>query len=100
MAQETSVVEVEELVEIDYDNHLFDVIVIGAGAAGVGVSIAIQHTGVENYLVVDRARVGSSFASWPEETRFITPSFPSNSVGMLDLNSIAVGVSPAVSMRV
>ena len=100
MAQETSVVEVEELVEIDYDNHLFDVIVIGAGAAGVGVSIAIQHTGVENYLVVDRASVGSSFASWPEETRFITPSFPSNSVGMLDLNSIAVGVSPAFSMRV
>ena len=34
------------------------------------------------------------------ETRFITPSFPSNSIGMLDLNSIAVGVSPAYNMRI
>ena len=100
MAQVSSVVNVDKLGNIDYDNHLFDVIVIGAGAAGVGVSIAIQHAGIENYLVVDRDCVGSSFASWPEETRFITPSFPSNSVGMLDLNSIAIGVSPAFSMRV
>ena len=100
MAQVSSAVNVDKLGNIDYDNHLFDVIVIGAGAAGVGVSIAIQHAGIENYLVVDRDCVGSSFASWPEETRFITPSFPSNSVGMLDLNSIAIGVSPAFSMRV
>ena len=100
MAQDIDVVEVEEIEEIDYNSHLFDVIVIGAGAAGVGASIAIQHSGVENYLIVDRNGVGSSFASWPEETRFITPSFPSNSVGMLDLNSVAVGVSPAFSMRV
>ncbi len=100
MAQDIDVVEVQEIEEIDYNSHLFDVIVIGAGAAGVGASIAIQHSGVENYLIVDRNGVGSSFASWPEETRFITPSFPSNSVGMLDLNSVAVGVSPAFSMRV
>ncbi len=100
MAQNDNTIEVGRLDEIDYDSHLFDVIVIGAGAAGVGVSIAIQHAGIENYLVVDRDCVGSSFASWPEETRFITPSFPSNSVGMLDLNSIAIGVSPAFSMRV
>ena len=78
----------------------YDVIIIGAGAAGVGVAIALQHTGIENYLLVDRKHVGSSFESWPAETRFITPSFPSNSIGMLDLNSIAIGVSPAYSMRV
>ena len=79
---------------------VYDTIIVGAGAAGVGVAIALGHSGVENYLVVDRAKVGSSFASWPAETRFITPSFPSNSIGMLDLNSIAIGVSPAFSMRV
>ena len=79
---------------------VYDVIIVGAGAAGVGVAISIQHTGIENYLLVDRDCVGSSFASWPAETRFITPSFPSNSIGMLDLNSIAIGVSPAYSMRV
>ena len=76
------------------------VVIVGAGAAGVGSAIAMQHAGVENFLLVDRDQVGSSFASWPAETRFITPSFPSNSVGMLDLNSIAIGVSPAFSMRV
>lgn len=78
----------------------YDAIVVGAGAAGVGIGIALTHAGVENFLVVDRDRVGSAFSSWPDETRFITPSFPSNSIGMLDLNSIAIGISPAFSMKV
>ena len=78
----------------------FDAIIIGAGAAGIGVGIALQHAGVENFLIVDRDTVGSSFISWPDETRFITPSFPSNSIGLLDLNSIAFGISPAFSMKV
>ena len=82
------------------ENELYEAIIIGAGAAGIGVAISLVHVGIENFLVVDRDTVGSSFASWPEETRFITPSFPSNSIGMLDLNSIAIGVSPAFSMRV
>ena len=67
----------------------YDVIVVGAGAAGVGVAITLQHVGIENFLIVDRECVGASFAAWPAETRFITPSFPSNSIGMLDLNSFA-----------
>lgn len=78
----------------------FDVVVIGAGAAGVGVAIALQHAGVKSSVVLDRETVGASFAAWPAETRFITPSFPTNSIGMLDLNSIAVGVSPAYSLEV
>ena len=78
----------------------YDVIVVGAGAAGVGVAISLQHVGIENFLIVDRECVGASFAAWPAETRFITPSFPSNSIGMLDLNSVAIGVSPAYNMRV
>ena len=82
------------------NSQTYDVIVIGAGAAGVGVSIALIHAGVENFLIVDRDTVGASFDSWPAETRFITPSFPSNSIGMLDLNSIAIGVSPAYSMKI
>ena len=77
----------------------YDVVIVGAGAAGIGVAIALQHSGVENYLIVDRETIGSSFRSWPAETRFITPSFPSNSIGMLDLNSIGVGISPAFTMR-
>ena len=82
------------------DIKIFDAVVVGAGAAGVGVGVALKHAGVEDFLVIDRHGVGASFDRWPAETRFITPSFPSNSIGMLDLNSIAIGVSPAFSMQV
>tara|TARA_Y100000589_G_scaffold80444_1_gene74192 strand:- start:1311 stop:2495 length:1185 start_codon:yes stop_codon:yes gene_type:complete len=81
-------------------NHEYDAVIVGAGAAGIGSAIALMHVGVENFLIIERNSVGSSFAAWPEETRFITPSFPSNSIGMLDLNSIAIGVSPAYNMRI
>ena len=80
--------------------RLHDTVIVGAGAAGVGMAIALMHAGVENYLIIERNSVGSSFAAWPSETRFITPSFPSNSIGMLDLNSVAIGVSPAYNMRI
>ena len=80
--------------------EIFDTIIVGAGAAGIGVGIALAHSGVGNFVIIDRKTVGYSFESWPDETRFITPSFPSNSIGMLDLNSIAVGVSPAYNMRI
>ena len=69
----------------------YDVVIVGGGAAGVGVAIALRHAGIENFVLLERHTVGASFASWPAETRFITPSFPSNSVGMLDLNSIGIG---------
>ena len=77
-----------------------DVIVIGGGAAGIGVGVALKHAGIENFVILERHIIGASFAAWPAETRFITPSFPTNSIGMLDLNSIAVGVSPAFSLEV
>ena len=76
-----------------------DVIVVGGGAAGIGVSIALRHAGIENFAVVEKYKVGASFVCWPSETRFITPSFPTNSIGMLDLNSIAIGISPAYSLE-
>ena len=77
-----------------------DVAVVGAGPAGIGVALTLMNAGIENMLVLEKDRVGSSFAQWPKETRFITPSFPSNSIGMLDLNSFAIGISPAYTMRV
>ena len=100
MAVEVEAVAVQEIRTLENGLEPDNTIVIGAGTAGVGVTIALQHAGVEDYLLVDRNEVGSSFAAWPEETRFITPSFPSNSIGMLDLNSIAIGVSPAYNMKV
>lgn len=79
---------------------IHDAIVVGAGAAGVGVGVALKHAGVEDFVVIDRHGVGASFDRWPAETRFITPSFATNSIGMLDLNSVAIGVSPAYSLQV
>ncbi|MEM7558466.1 MAG: NAD(P)/FAD-dependent oxidoreductase [Planctomycetota bacterium] len=78
----------------------YDVVVVGGGAAGVGVGVTLRHAGIENFVVLDRRTVGASFDAWPAETRFITPSFPTNSIGMLDLNSVAIGVSPAFSLEV
>ncbi|MFN3151442.1 NAD(P)/FAD-dependent oxidoreductase [Bremerella sp.] len=77
----------------------YDVIVVGAGAAGVGIGVTLMHAGIENFLIIDRHEVGASFARWPKEMRFITPSFPTNSVGMLDINAIAIGTSPAFSLQ-
>ena len=82
------------------ETNVYDVIVVGAGAAGIGVSVALKDAGIDNFLVLERFQVGAAFALWPEETRFITPSFPTNSIGMLDLNSVAIGVSPAFGLEV
>ena len=83
-----------------FNQHLYDVIVIGMGAAGVGVSVALKSAGITNTIGVERYEVGASFARWPAEMRMITPSFPTNSIGMLDLNSVAIGVSPAFGLKV
>ncbi len=84
---------------IQGSESLYDVVVVGGGAAGIGVAVALKQAGIENFVVLERHQVGASFSQWPEETRFITPSFPTNSIGMLDLNSVAIGVSPAYSLR-
>lgn len=73
-------------------------VIVGAGAAGIGVARALQECGVK-FLLLDRHEVGASFRRWPKEMRFITPSFPSNSFGTLDLNSIAIGTSPAFTLE-
>ena len=80
--------------------QVYDAIIVGGGAAGIGVAIALKDAGLENFLVLERHQVGASFNAWPEETRFLTPSFPTNCMGMLDLNSIAIGISPAFSEQV
>ncbi|MEM7246662.1 MAG: NAD(P)/FAD-dependent oxidoreductase [Acidobacteriota bacterium] len=76
-----------------------DVVIVGGGAAGVGVAVALRDAGIKDFLLLERDVVGASFASWPSETRFITPSFPTNSIGMLDLNSIVIGTSPAYTLK-
>ena len=88
------------MIETEMGEIVYEVVVVGAGAAGVGVAVALKHAGIENFVICERHTVGASFASWPAETRFITPSFPTNSIGMLDLNSIAIKTSPGYSLEV
>ena len=78
----------------------FDVVVVGAGAAGVGFGATLRHLGIENFVILDRSDVGASFLRWPRQTRFITPSFNSNQFGVLDLNTIYPHTSPAYSLGV
>ena len=73
-------------------------IIVGAGAAGLGVARALQEVGV-GAVILERHEIGGSFRRWPREMRFITPSFPSNSFGTLDLNSVAIGTSPAFTLE-
>ena len=79
-------------------SNVWPCIIVGAGAAGIGVARALQEIGVP-FVILERHEIGGSFRRWPREMRFITPSFPSNSFGTLDLNSIAIGTSPAFTLE-
>jgi thioredoxin reductase len=77
----------------------FDVIVVGAGASGIGVGAVLKDLGLENFAILERYQIGESFRRWPQEMNFITPSFPSHGFGHLDLNAIARKTSPAIGFR-
>ena len=77
-----------------------DVVVVGAGAAGVGFGVTLRHLGIDNFAIFDRAGVGASFLRWPRQMRFITPSFNTTQFGILDLNAVCLQTSPAYSIGV
>ncbi|MYI66875.1 MAG: monooxygenase, partial [Gemmatimonadetes bacterium] len=33
----------------------FDIIIVGAGAAGIGFGVTLRHLGIENFAILDRA---------------------------------------------
>ncbi|TLD72169.1 FAD-dependent oxidoreductase [Phragmitibacter flavus] len=65
-----------------------EVVIVGAGAAGLGCAVALRDCGVKKLLVLERDGVGSSFRKWPKQMRLITPSFYSNPFKQTDLNAI------------
>ncbi len=74
-----------------------DVLIVGAGAAGLGIGIALKQLGAR-FVILEQHTIGHSFARWPAETRFITPSFTSNAFNLPDLNAITPDTSPAYSL--
>ena len=78
----------------------FDIVVVGAGAAGLGIGVTLRDLGIKNFVILDRSAVGASFLRWPRQARFITPSFNSNQFGGLDLNAVCLQTSPAYSVGV
>ncbi len=81
----------------DSINKEFDVIIVGAGPAGLGVGIVLQRFGF-NFTILEKDQIGSSFRKWPKETRFISPSFTGNFFKMPDLNAITPDTSPAFTL--
>jgi putative flavoprotein involved in K+ transport len=79
--------------------EVYDVVIVGAGAAGIGMGIVLRELGVERFALLERQQLGASFARWPREMRFITPSFTGNTFGQLDLNAVAPNTSPAYTLQ-
>jgi thioredoxin reductase len=77
----------------------YSVIIIGAGPAGLGTAIALKEFGVTDVLVLDEKSIGNSFLRWPKETRLLSPSFTGHQFGLLDLNAITYGTSPAYTLQ-
>ncbi|RDZ62448.1 hypothetical protein C5B90_14800 [Haloferax sp. Atlit-12N] len=75
-----------------------DAVIVGAGAAGVGIGVVLEALALDSYAILERDDVGASFRQWPEEMQFITPSFPSNSFGCRDLNAVTTDTSPAFAL--
>lgn len=78
-------------------NKIYDVIIVGAGPSGIGVATILNQMNA-SCLVLEKEEVGASFLRWPEEMRFITPSFPAQGFGQTDLNAIAPKTSPAYTL--
>lgn len=79
----------------------YKVVIVGAGAAGIGNAVALLHLGLtdDDFVVLEQDEVGSSFKKWPKEMRFITPSFTGHQFGAVDLNAITRNTSPAFTMK-
>ena len=75
------------------------IIIIGAGAAGLGMAITLQEFNIKDVLIIEKGTIGHSFKHWPLSTKTITPSFTTNGFGMPDMNAIAKDTSPAFTFN-
>ncbi len=73
-----------------------DVVIVGAGPAGIGMAMELGKIPGLDFGVLESNRIGESFVRWPAQTRLITPSFHSNPFGLADLNAVDAATSPAI----
>lgn len=69
----------------------FEVIIIGAGAAGIGMAMTLKcaYMKTSKLLVLEQGpSIGTSFRQWHKHTRFISPSWPGAAYGVQDLNAV------------
>ncbi len=77
----------------------FDVIIVGAGPAGLGVALPLIECGITRICILEARQVGAAFENWPKQMRLLTPSFHSNPFRQPDLNAITIDTSPADFIR-
>ena len=77
----------------------YEIIVVGAGASGIGFGVVLKELGITNYIVLDKGVIGQSFQNWADETKLISPSFTSNMFDIPDLNSVTPLTSPAFNFN-
>lgn len=75
------------------------IVIVGAGPAGIGMGILFKQLGVNDFVILEKDEVGSTFFNWPKEMKLITPSFTGHGFGLLDLNAIAPDTSPAFTFH-
>ena len=75
-----------------------NVVIVGSGPAGIGIASLLSKTDLD-YIVLEKNEIGHSFSEWPENMEMITPSFPSNAFGQMDLNSVCQLTSPAFAFK-
>lgn len=56
MPADKEVTDTIETASIEVHDGIFDAIVVGGGAAGIGVAISLMHAGIENFVVVKHCR--------------------------------------------
>lgn len=75
-----------------------EIIIVGAGAAGIGMGIVFKKMGLD-FLILEQGVIGESFQSWSPGTNFISPSFTGNYFGSPDLNAVCPDSSPAYMLN-
>merc|ERR1712078_191295 len=103
-AGEGAVVDVEAVRPPPNHGEPYDVVIVGAGASGVGMGLMLSRTfdlDPKRVLIVERGEeAGESFRRWPKEMRFISPSFNNQGwTASFDLNSVAFETSPAYTLQ-